>query len=66
MDANDPRLVAANSWNHIMIGFLIEHMKHTASALERFESLGGEAYFLINDQITALEKLRKCFEKGES
>ena len=48
---------AANSWNSMMIEFLIDHMEGIKSRLEKFENLGSEAAEMIDSQITALECL---------
>lgn len=52
------RRKSANDWNDMKIGFLIDYMEKTKSALEVFESLGNEASDMIDNYITELESLR--------
>lgn len=56
---------AANEWNHMHVGFLIEHMKKTKSVLEAFEVLGQEARNLIDKQIQELERLNAEYRMEE-
>ena len=58
MTADVKRKKSANNWNDMQIGFLIDYMEKTKSALEVFESLGSEASDMIDNYITELESLR--------
>lgn len=61
MTTDQERIKAANEWNDMHIGFLIEHMEDTRRVLESFESLGEKARELIDSQITELECLRSDY-----
>ena len=58
MLTNMERKQNANNWNDMQIGFLIDYMEKTKSALEVFENLGSEASDMIDNYITELESLR--------
>ena len=65
MTTNQERIKAANEWNDMYIGFLIDHMESTKRVLESFESLGSEAYEMIDSQITELECLRSDYRMDD-
>lgn len=58
MTTDIERKKSANNWNDMQIGFLIDYMEKTKSALEVFENLGSEASNIIDNYITELESLR--------
>lgn len=58
MTTDIERKKSANNWNDMQIGFLIDYMEKTKSALEVFESLGSEASDMIDNYIAELESLR--------
>ena len=58
MTMGNERKQSANNWNDMQIGFLIDYMEKTKSALEVFENLGSEASDMIDNYITELESLR--------
>lgn len=53
---------SANNWNDMQIGFLIDYMEKTKSALEVFENLGSEASDMIDNYIAKLESLRTDYK----
>jgi hypothetical protein len=65
MTSEKERKIAANNWNDMQIGFLIDFMERTKAALELFENLGREASELIDSQITELESLRTDYRIEE-
>ena len=62
MTTDIERRKAANDWNDMRIGFLIEYMEKVKSSLEVFENLGKEASDMIDNQITELESLRTDYK----
>ena len=65
MTTDAERRKSANDWNDMQIGFLIDYMEKTKSALEAFESLGSEASDMIDNYITELESLRTDYKMEE-
>ena len=65
MTTDRERVLAANSWNYMEIGFLIKNMEATKSSLEVFETLGQEAADMIDTMITNLECLRSDYKMNE-
>lgn len=62
MTTDIERKKSANNWNDMQIGFLIDYMEKTKSALEVFENLGSEASDMIDNYITELESLRTDYK----